>query len=144
MNMKKVKEWMEFANQCGKGDFWDQFMDDNEEENPSRTTGDGWVPPVDIVRTSNEFFILAELPGIRKEELDLTITGDTLIIKGMKNNRLSIKECILSERYTGPFERRIHLPYPVEWSTVSAKLAEGMLVVRFPLPPSREAKISVD
>ncbi|ALS24301.1 MULTISPECIES: Hsp20/alpha crystallin family protein [Paenibacillus] len=144
MNMKKVKEWMELANQCATGDFWGTIMDSNDQDDPLSTTPESWSPPVDIFSTSDETFILVELPGIRKEELDLTMIGDSLIIKGMKNNRIPIEDSILSERYTGTFERSIRLPYPVQWNTVSAKLAEGMLVLRFPLPLYREAKISVE
>ncbi|MBP1157624.1 MULTISPECIES: Hsp20/alpha crystallin family protein [unclassified Paenibacillus] len=144
MNMKRVKEWMEFANQCANGDFWDTMMDANEKDNSPQTASQGWNPPVDMFNTNEETFILVELPGIRKEELDLTIIGDSLHIKGMKNNRISIEDSILSERYTGTFERSVRLPYPVQLSTVSAKLAEGMLILRFPLPPYRETKISVE
>lgn len=144
MNMKKVKEWMEFANQCANGDFWDTLMDSNEKNDSPQTANESWNPPVDMFSTNDETFILVELPGIRKEELDLTIMGDSLCIKGIKNNRISIEDSILSERYTGTFERSIRLPNPVQLNTVSAKLAEGILVLRFPLPPYRESKIAVE
>lgn len=144
MNMKKVKEWMEFANQCANGDFWDTMMDSSEKDDSPKAANVSWNPPVDMFSTSDETFILVELPGVRKEELDLTIMGDSLSIKGIKNNRINIEDSILSERYTGTFERSIRLPYPVQLNTMSAKLAEGMLILRFPLPLYRESKISVE
>ncbi|MFC6232098.1 Hsp20/alpha crystallin family protein [Paenibacillus allorhizosphaerae] len=142
--MNKLKEWMDFANQCNNGGFWENFMDERALVSTSRTPESPWTPLADMVQTGDATLLIVELPGVRREELDLTITGDSLLIKGVKNHRVRIEEFLLCERHVGAFERAIRLPYPVEAGAVSAKMAEGLLFVRLPLPSSKQSKISIE
>jgi HSP20 family protein len=146
MNMNSLKDWMDFANRYSDGDFWKEFMEGKDSSDPSESPIRSvvqWVPSVDVISSKNETFILIELPGIRKEDFELIISSTQFIIKGVKPNRMLGLSYITNESYYGDFERIIPFPHPVMAETVLARLIEGILVIRFPVPPVKEAKISV-
>ncbi len=86
-------------------------------------------PNVDIFERGGEIVIQAELPGLKKEEIELTITDDRLIIKGEIKRPEGIREedYILNERSYGPFTRTINLPNDIDKSSVKAGLKDGVL-----------------
>jgi HSP20 family protein len=147
LNMNRMKEWMDFANRYSEGDFWkDALVDGKGSSSSSETPVSSdvpWVPTVDVIRTMNETFVLIELPGIRKEDFELIVSATQFIIKGVKPNRMLGMSYITNESYFGPFERIIPFPHPVAAETVLARLVDGILIVRFPAPLVKEAKISV-
>lgn len=106
-------------------------------------------PNVDIFERTGEIVIQAELPGVSKDEIDLTITDDRLIIKGMVKKPEGIKEedYILNERSYGPFTRTINLPTDIDKSSVKAALKDGVLEIiltRKAEAKPREIKITLD
>lgn len=113
-------------------------------------TTEGIISPnVDIFERNGEVVIHVELPGVNKEEMDLTITDDRLIIKGEIKRPEGIKEedYILNERSFGPFTRTINLPNDVDKSSVKASLKEGILEIiltRKAEAKPREIKIQLD
>jgi HSP20 family protein len=144
--MNRMKEWMDFANRYSEGDFWKNALEGKGSASSSETPNSSdvpWVPSVDVIRTMNETFVLIELPGIRKEDFELIVSSTQFIIKGMKPNRMLGMSYITNESYFGPFERIIPFPHPVAAETVLARLVDGILIVRFPAPLVKEAKISV-
>ncbi|SEB42783.1 HSP20 family protein [Paenibacillus sp. GP183] len=148
MNMNRMKEWMDLANRYSEGDFWKDAMAEgkgssNHSETPEISEEVPWVPSVDVIRTMNETFVLIELPGIRKEDFELIVSSTQFIIKGIKPNRMLGMSYITNESYYGPFERIIPIPHLVSVETVLARLIDGILIIRFPAPLVKEAKISV-
>lgn len=113
-------------------------------------TTEGVISPnIDFFDRSGELVIHVELPGVKKEEIDLTITDDRLIIKGEIKRPEGIKEedYILNERSFGPFTRTINLPNDVDKSSVKASLKEGVLEIiltRKAEAKPREIKIQLD
>lgn len=106
-------------------------------------------PNVDIFERSGEIVIQVELPGVRKDEVDLTITDDRLIIKGEIKKTEGVKEedYILNERNYGAFTRTINLPADIDKSNVKAGLRDGILeivLIRKAEAKPREIKISLD
>jgi HSP20 family protein len=106
-----------------------------------RSTGvEEWIPAVDISETDDGFVVTADVPGMKAEDIKITVTNNTLTLKGEKKNvREDKKENYHRiERSYGSFERTFALPSGVESEDIRAKYKDGVLELR--LPKSREAK----
>lgn len=148
MQMDKIKEWMALAEQCGDSDFWTSMLDSAGSVPgqllPSAKPKQGWSPAVDVVVTAGETIVWVELPGVRKEDLNVAVTRDTLIVRGFKKSSYSEVQAVVSERYAGSFERSVRLPHSVDTELVGAKLQDGLLVVRLKTVQAAESYVTVE
>jgi HSP20 family protein len=121
---------------------WDPFRDFGF------TTGNSWVPPVDIYQTGeHELVLKAELPDLSREEIDITVENFVLTLKGEKKLASEVKEEQFHhiERSYGSFSRSFSLPRTVDASKVSAEYKNGVLTVRLPLrEEAKPRQIKVD
>ena len=107
-----------------------------------------WVPPVDIYETEKHDLVLrAELPGLSREDIDVTVENATIVIKGEKKFDPAVQEEHYRrvERTYGTFHRSFTLPNTVDATKVSAEFKNGVLTIT--LPFKEEAKprtINVD
>jgi HSP20 family protein len=101
------------------------------------------VPAIDVYEEKDEVVVKAEVPGLSKEDLDVTLTESTLILKGEKKKEEEIKEknFYRSERSSGSFARSIELPSEVKTDQAKATFNNGILEIR--LPKTEEAKKKV-
>jgi HSP20 family protein len=90
-------------------------------------------PAVNIYGNEEEVVALAELPGVKKEAINLTVVGDKLTIEGERKNE-ELKDIVShrQERGFGKFIRTFRLPYEVENSKITAKYNNGLLEVKLP------------
>lgn len=100
----------------------------------------GWSPLIEMYEKADKFIVRAELPGIKKEDLDISLIGDTLTISGERKPEAKIKdeEYIKCELYYGKFSRAIILPSAIDPSKVEATYENGILVIN--LSKAEEAK----
>jgi HSP20 family protein len=100
----------------------------------------GWSPALDLYQSGDHFVALIELPGMRKEDIDISLHDGTLTISGERKREGNIngEAAQRTERYVGTFRRSISLPTPVDAGKVSATYQDGILKVT--LPKSEEAK----
>ena len=93
-----------------------------------------WQPLVDISETDTDIIIKAELPGIDAKDVDVSITGDRLTIKGEKQQEKEEKEenRYRSERYYGTYERVINLPASIVENKTEATFDKGILTITLP------------
>ena len=105
-----------------------------------------WKPPMDMNETPDEVIILAEVPGVDKEDLDVEISSKAVRIQG---NRIA-RHCShnatyrLAEIQYGKFERILFLPAPIDPEVVSAAYQNGLLEIRLAkLPPERAHKVPI-
>ena len=121
---------------------WDPFRDFG------LTTGNTWVPPVDIYQTGeHELVLKAELPEMTREDIDVTVENFVLTVKGEKKLGADVKEEQFHriERRYGAFGRSFSLPRTVDASKVSAEYKNGVLTVRLPLrEEAKPRQIKVD
>ncbi len=98
------------------------------------------TPAVDVAETDNAFTVTAELPGMDEKDVDVSVTGDLLVLKGEKRQEKEEKNknYYLSERSYGQFQRSFTLPSGVDRDKISAQFAKGILTVT--LPKSAEAQ----
>ncbi len=107
-----------------------------------------WTPAVDIFETDGHDLVLkAELPGMTREDIEVTVENSTLVLKGTKKFDAEVKEENYRriERTYGTFHRSFSLPNTVDATKVSADFKNGVLTVK--LPFREEAKprtINVD
>jgi HSP20 family protein len=93
---------------------------------------DGWSPFVDIEETDDAYVIEAELPGVKREDLNIELVGNELSITGEIKERERKGALRRKTRRTGRFEYRVRLPDQVDPEQVEAKLHDGVLTVRTP------------
>jgi HSP20 family protein len=118
-------------------DLWNKFMG----ETPfARTVKEDWLPSVDISETEDKLLIKGEFPGLDVKDINVSISGDLLTIKGEKKREEEEKDehhhCV--ERYYGSFQRSFRLPVNVKTEGIEAKFDRGVLKVT--LPKTEEAK----
>jgi len=100
-----------------------------------------WVPPVDIYETENhEVIIKAELPDMKREDINVTFENNVLTISGERKHEQTTKREQFQrlERHSGSFTRSFTLPATVDASQIAASYKDGVLTIR--LPRREEAK----
>lgn len=90
---------------------------------------------VDVFREGNDLVIRSTVAGVRPEELDISIHGDLLTIRGRRESATEIPDdhWYYRECYWGAFSRSIVLPYEVSADSAEASLKNGLLEVRIPI-----------
>jgi HSP20 family protein len=96
---------------------------------------DGIVPELDVIDHADCITIEAELPGVDKADLSVTMIDDTLTIKGEKKHGKEEENYYLAERSYGAFERSLRLPDTIDYAKVEAKFDKGVLKVTAPKKP---------
>ncbi len=95
-------------------------------------TANSWRPHVDVVETPEAYLLRAEMPGVNPDDIEITLAGDVLTIRGEKvvENTLEGESWCLSERTGGRFERSFKLPGPLADDQVEAESRHGILAIR--------------
>jgi HSP20 family protein len=107
-----------------------------------------WAPLVDIHETDDEYVIRAELPEVKKDDVSISISNDTLVIEGTRSAEKEEKNKKFHriERSYGRFARSFAIPENVDVDKIEAEHNEGMLNVHLPkakTPPQKSVKIKV-
>jgi HSP20 family protein len=102
--------------------------------------GGTWEPRLDVSETKDTLSIKAELPGIEAKDLEVSVSGDILTIRGEKKQEKEEKDerRHVIERSYGAFTRMVRLPAPVAQDKVKASFKNGVLTIS--LPKTEEAK----
>jgi HSP20 family protein len=100
------------------------------------------TPTVDIYTAGNEVVVKAELPGMKREDINVRIVGNDLLLFGEKRSeeRVEEKDYVRLERSYGTFRRTLRLPEGVLTDKVKASFKEGVLEVRMPRESRNEGK----
>ena len=100
----------------------------------------GWEPDVDIVETKDSLVISAELPGLKKEDVALTLEDHTLTLKGEKSRETpdEREDYSLNERRFGRFYRSLVVPDSIRPEEIKTSFKDGLLRIR--IPKSRVAE----
>ena len=91
-----------------------------------------WTPPVDIEEQDDSYVIEAELPGVKRQDVNIELVGNELLVTGEIKERERKGAIRRRTRRIGRFEYRVRLPEQVDPENVDAKLDEGVLMVRVP------------
>jgi HSP20 family protein len=107
-----------------------------------RLTSDsyGWSPVIDVIEKDEKFIVKVELPGVKEEDIDVSVAGDMLTISGEKRTESEEKRkgYHYSESSYGSFSRSITVPSTVDTSKIEADFDKGVLEIT--LPKTAEVK----
>ena len=100
----------------------------------------GWTPAVDLYEDKDHLYVRAELPGLKKEAIDVSVHDGVLSISGERSveEQKQEQEIYRSERFMGRFQRTLTLPKAVNVDQVKASYKDGVLTIT--LPKTEEAK----
>ena len=99
----------------------------------------GWSPALDLYQSNDNIVAVIELPGMRKEDIEISLHDGTLTISGeRKRESANGDKAERTERYVGTFRRSITLPTRVDANKVNASYQDGILTVT--LPKAEEVK----
>jgi HSP20 family protein len=98
------------------------------------------IPAIDVIDRADEILVRCEMPGVEKENIDVSVHEDTLTVKGEveKDNEYKDEDYYHSERTCRSYKRSIHIPEKVKADEIEASLKDGMLNVH--LPKAEELK----
>jgi HSP20 family protein len=99
---------------------------------PLLTEGAGWSPLVDIEEREDAYVLEAELPGVKREDVNIEVVGNELSIAGEIKERERKGAVRKRTRRTGRFDYHVRLPDQVDASKIDASLDQGVLAVRVP------------
>lgn len=124
---------------------------DNSLLNLSKDYGEteitSWLPHTDIHDMGDKLVVKVDLPGLEKKDIDLTVQGNTLFIKGEKKHEEKVEDVgyLRSERFFGQFERALPLSDDIDSSKVDANYKNGVLTVSIAKrEEARPKQITVD
>ena len=101
-----------------------------------RTLGGGDVitPPIDVHETSDEIVVTSALPGMKADDVEITMTGQSLTLRGefKADDEIGREQFLYRERRFGSFSRSIQLPVRVQGDRADATFTDGVLTLRIP------------
>src|SRR3954471_20955871 len=110
----------------------------------ARTTNllSGWTPAIDLYEDKDNVFVKAELPGMKKEDIEDSFHNGTLSLSGERKSegKKEDSEVYRSERFFGRFQRTVTLPTPVAADKVKAQYKDGILTITPPKTEEAKAK----
>jgi len=100
----------------------------------------GWTPALDVYEDKDNLFVKAELPGMKREQIEVSLHDGVLSISGERKseNNYQDAEVYRAERFVGRFQRTVSLPTPVAADKVKAQYQDGILNIT--LPKTEESK----
>lgn len=134
---RPFEELGSFRNEMDR--LWNRFLG----ERPfGRTFTEEWLPSIDVTETKDNLLIMAELPGLEAKDVNVSVSGDILTIKGEKKKEEEEKDehYYHCERYCGSFQRSFRLPVNIEADKVEATFDKGVLKVTLPKPEEAKKK----
>ena len=95
---------------------------------------DAWSPRVDVKETPEGYVLVAELPGLKPEQVEITFDGDVLSLKGERSSEEKREEETFHvvERSSGSFARSFRFPKPVDIESVLAEAKDGIITITVP------------
>lgn len=106
----------------------------------------GWTPALNVSEEEDRFVVTVELPGIKEDDVDITVSGDILTVSGEKKAESEVKKkgYYYSESSYGSFSRSITMPSAVDTNKIEASYDKGILEITLPKAPEvKSTKIKV-
>ncbi len=131
--VNRLTRWDPIRDMISMREAVDRMLDESfARGSQSRGTG-AWLLPMDAYITDDAIVIRADIPGIEPDDLDITLEGDTLTIRGeIKRDDANNRKYVLLERPTGKFERTLTINTPIDNDKVEANFNNGVLTLTLP------------
>jgi HSP20 family protein len=101
-----------------------------------------WRIPLDVVQNSDELVVTASVPGITKDEIDISVDGDVLTIRAEAKDTSAAESdsFLLRERRTGTYYRALQLPETVDYDGAESTFKDGVLTIKLPKIESKKVR----
>lgn len=101
-----------------------------------------WLPPMEISETPDAYIVSVELPGVKAEDIEVTLQDDVLTIKSKRERSKEQKDEVvhLVERSYGEFARSLCIPADVKVDAIEASYKDGVLEIRLPKEETRKPR----
>ena len=107
-----------------------------------------WEPSIDVIETANSLIVIVELPGVRRNDFEISIDRDTFTIQGIRNETSNSNRNRVYHRMeiaSGHFKRSIKLPVLIDTNNIKASYTDGLVEVILPKTKTRRAhKLGID
>jgi HSP20 family protein len=104
----------------------------------------GWVPPVDLCENPDAYVLTVEVPGLRREDIQVDATAEIVTVRGQRPPQACCPERYEQlERGQGQFSRSFRFALPISPDAVVADLARGVLTIRIPKAPPPTTSIDI-
>ncbi|MBX3086556.1 MAG: Hsp20/alpha crystallin family protein [Anaerolineae bacterium] len=127
--MANVVRWNPVRDMIQMREAMDRAFSDSQYGREFRST---WNLPIDAYATSDAIVLKADIPGLKPEDIQITLEGDTLTIRGEFKNDAEEKNHLIRERVTGKFERTLTVSTPIDPAKVEATFENGVLTLTLP------------
>ncbi|WP_028387579.1 Hsp20/alpha crystallin family protein [Legionella fairfieldensis] len=128
-------------------DMLEKFLTSQQSNDASFIETSSWAPLVDVKEEKSRFLVIADLPGVKKEDIHISLEEHILTLKGERNfEKEESKGCYTRrERAQGQFYRRFSLPQTADDANITAKYTHGVLEISIPKKEiTAEKKIEVN
>jgi HSP20 family protein len=129
-----VARWDPFADVVTLREAMDRLMDDGYSNRQQSREGNNrrFRLPIDAYVTSEDIVVLANMPGIKPEDVEIMLEGDTLTIRAERPAPLENVNYAIQERTYGAFQRTLNINVPVDAEKAEAKFENGLLTLTIP------------
>jgi len=138
----RITKWQPYSDLATMYDRLNRFFGEDmlDESAKNGLNPSAWRPLTDIHETKDAYVFKVDLPGFKKEEINVEFTGDTLIMRGERKQEEETKNesCHRLERSYGLFERSFTIPKNIDPKKIEAELKDGIL--QLTIPKVEEAK----
>jgi HSP20 family protein len=138
--LRRPNDWMAVPNMR----FFDRFFDDFGL--PELSEDKQWLPTIDVSETDDHVIVRAEVPGMDKKDINITMSDGLLTIQGEKKQEKEEKKenYRFVERHYGSFSRSLRIPNGVDADKIDASYKDGVLKVAVPKSePEKSRKIEI-
>lgn len=138
--MTNLTRWDPFSEMLSLRDAMNQLFEESFVAPSFTRRGQGFVPALDLSETDDAFLVEATVPGLKPEDLEITVENNVLTIKGEMRQESEDRKRNYHrvERRYGQFQRTIALPSTVKADQIQASLSNGIL--RLEIPKAEEVK----
>ena len=138
--MATITRWDPFQDVLSLREAMNQLMEESFVRPATAQNGKNFVPALDLSETGEGYLVEAALPGVKPEDVEITVENNVLTIKGETRQETDSKDRNFHrlERRFGSFQRTIGLPTTVKADAIQASLTNGVL--RLEIPKAEEVK----
>ncbi len=143
--MPQMTRWDPFREAVTLREAMDRLFEDSY--TPARRQADSngsertWRLPLDAYVTADEIIVLANMPGVKPEDVEITIEGDTLTIRGERPRPLENVDYVMQERPFGKFQRTLNINIPVDANKAEARYENGLLTLVIPKAEAAKPRV---
>jgi HSP20 family protein len=139
---ENISRWDPFRDVVTLREAMDHLFDDSfvNQRRGQRASGGQFRLPVDAYVTPDEIVVIANMPGVKPEDVEITLEGDVLTIKGERSAPLENVDYVLQERVYGTFQRTLNINVPIDASRAEAHYENGLLTLTIPKAEAAKPK----